>query len=67
MYLARELFQDSVQVFIRDFTMEYHEAHVLLAGVQESLDYFRGILESDWKYAGYYGIFPAELASRVPP
>ena len=31
------------------------------------MNYLRGILESDWKYAGYYGIFPAETASRVPP
>ena len=67
MYLACELFQDSVQVFVGDFTVEYHQANVFLARVQEGLNYFRGVLESDGKYAGYYGIFPAESASRVPP
>ena len=47
--------------------MDDHEANILFSGMEESLDYLRGILESDWQYAGYYGIFPAETASRVPP
>jgi hypothetical protein len=33
MYFPSELVKYSVQVVIRDFVMEEHEAHVLLAGV----------------------------------
>jgi len=47
--------------------MEDHEADILFSGMEESLDYLCRIPERDWKYAGYYGIFPAETASRVPP
>jgi hypothetical protein len=47
--------------------MEDHETNVLFPGIEESLDYLRGILESDWQYTCDYGIFPAEAASRVPP
>jgi hypothetical protein len=47
--------------------MEDHEANILFPGMEESLDYLSGVLESDWQYTGYYGIFPAETASRVPP
>jgi hypothetical protein len=47
--------------------MEDHEADVFFAGMQEGLDYLGGVFERDGKHAGYYGIFPAGAASRVPP